>query len=209
MIFRDRQEAGRLLADRLGHLRGQSPIVLALPRGGATVGREIARALDAPLDLLFVRKIGAPGQPELALGAVTEHAPPVLNRTLIEELGISPALLEREAARQREEIARRRFLYLGDRPRQPRRDRTLIVTDDGIATGATVRAACAALREAGPRRLVLAAPVAPAEVARTLAQEVDDLILLQAPDEFDALGLFYYDFHQLDDAEVIALLDPG
>jgi putative phosphoribosyl transferase len=209
MGFADRTAAGRRLAERLRHLEGQQPVVLALPRGGIPVGYEIAKALAAPLDLILVRKIGAPFQPELALGAVVdgEHAELVLNRELIAECGVPEDYLEAERRRQLEEIERRRQRYLGDRARVPVACRTAIVVDDGIATGATMEAALRATRRARPRRLVLAVPVAPPDTLERLRPEVDEAVCLLIPEFLGAIGSFYRDFRQLSDAEVIELLE--
>ncbi len=209
MVFRDRAEAGRRLAERLLHLKGAEPVVLALPRGGVPVALPIAEALGAPLDLLLVRKIGAPWQPELALGAVVEGDPPqtVVNDDILGEAGVRPGFVAREAARQLEEIGRRRRLWLHGRPAAPRRGRTAIVVDDGIATGATVRAALAALERTGAARRVLAAPVAPRDTAEALRKLCDEAVFLAEPADLGSVGAFYGDFRQLDDAEVVALLD--
>ncbi|MBD0272423.1 MAG: phosphoribosyltransferase [Acetobacteraceae bacterium] len=209
MVFRDRAEAGRRLAERLSHLKGAEPVVFALPRGGVPVALPIAEALGAPLDLLLVRKIGAPWQPELALGAVVEGDPPqtVVNDDIVGECGAPPGFVEREAARQIEEIGRRRRLWLQGRPAVSPRGRTAVVVDDGVATGATVRAALAALERAGAARRVLAAPVAPRDTARALRKLCDEAVFLAEPDDLGSVGAFYGDFRQLDDAEVVALLD--
>jgi len=209
MVFRDRADAGRRLAERLSHLKGADPIVFALPRGGVPVAAPIAEALGAPLDLLLVRKIGAPGQPELALGAVVEGDPPqtVVNDGIAAALGVSPAAVAREAARQLDEIARRRRLWLHGRPAVPPRGRTAVVVDDGVATGATVRAALLALERAGAARRVLAAPVAPRDTAEALRRSCDEAVFLAEPQDLGSVGAHYMDFRQLDDAEVVALLD--
>lgn len=211
MVFHDRAEAGRRLAERLRHLKDADPVVLAVPRGGVPVGVPIAEALGAPLDLLLARKIGAPEQPELALGAVVEGDPPqtVLNDRIVRALGVSPAEIAQEAERQLGEIARRRRLWLRGRPPVPTRGRTAIVVDDGIATGATVRAALAALARAGAARRVLASPVAPRETAEALRELCDEAVFLAEPLDLGSVGAFYADFHQLDDAEVVALLARG
>ncbi len=208
VLFRDRSEAGRRLAERLMHLAGASPVVLALPRGGVPVGFEIARALEAPLDLVLVRKIGAPFQPELALGAVVDggRAETVLNEDLVREFQIPEGYLAQEGARQLEEIERRRELYLAGRARVPLEGRTAIVVDDGIATGATMEAALRATRRADPDRLVLAVPVAPADTLERLRPEVDELVCLATPRLFGAIGAFYDDFRQLTDEQVVDLL---
>lgn len=209
MMFLDRAEAGRKLAGRLMHLKGAAPVVLALPRGGVPVALPIAEALGAPLDLLLVRKIGAPGQPELALGALVEGEPPrtVVNDRIVEALGVSQAAIAEEAVRQLEEIGRRRRLWLHGRSAVPRHGRTVVVVDDGIATGATVRAALSALEHAGVARRVLAVPVAPRENAETLRKLCDEAVILAEPLDLGSVGAFYRDFRQLDDAEVVALLD--
>ena len=207
-MLRDRAEAGRLLAQRLGHLRDARPVVFALPRGGVPVALPIAESLGAPLDLLLVRKIGAPGQPELALGAVVEGEPPqtVVNDEIVDLLGVPPAAIAAEAARQLDEIARRRRLWLRGRPAVPPYGRTAVVVDDGIATGATVRAALLALERAGAARRILAAPVAPRDTAEALRGLCDEAVFLAEPDDLGSVGAFYLDFRQLDDAEVVALL---
>ena len=207
-FFSDRTEAGRRLAERLGHLKDQQPVVLALPRGGVPVAYEVARALEAPLDLVLVRKIGAPFQPELAIGAVVDGERPelVLNRDVVDEYRISESYVESERQRQLEEIERRRQLYFAGRARAPIRDRTAILIDDGIATGATMEAALLATRRAGPKRLVLAVPVAPPDTLERLRSEVDEVVCLMVPAFLGAIGSFYRDFRQLDDAEVIELL---
>lgn len=207
--FLDRADAGRRLAASLMRYKDLHPVVLALPRGGVAVAHPVAAALHAPLDLVLVRKIGTPFQPELAAGAIAEGDPPEL--VINEEIGeaVSPAWFKAEAGRQIEEIARRRTLYLGSRDRVPIAGCTAIVIDDGIATGATMRAALRSVRKAKPAKLVLAVPVAPPEVIARLRAEVDEVVCLMAPDLFGAVGRFYQDFPQLDDAQVIELLDAA
>lgn len=175
MMFRDREDAGRKLAAELHRFQGSDPVVLALPRGGVPVAFEIARELAAPLDLVLVRKIGAPGQRELAAAAVVdgENMELVVNQDVVDALGISQAYLDQEAKREVEEIERRRTAYLGGRKRVPVEGRTAIVVDDGIATGATMRAALRAVRRRKPSRLVLAVPVAPPDTVESLRSEVD------------------------------------
>lgn len=208
-IFRNRLEAGRELAERLLTYRPESPVVLALPRGGVLVGYEVADALDAPLDIIVVRKLGAPDQPELGIGAVVDGDNPegILNQELVQALGVSDEYLKREVARQIEEIRRREQRYRGGRPRVPVEGRTAIVVDDGIATGATVRAALRALRRGRPARLVLAVPVAPPDTVESMRTEVDDLVCLATPEPFIAVGRYYEDFSQPTDEEVVDLLD--
>ena len=208
MQFVDRSDAGRQLAHRLAELDLTDPVVLALPRGGVPVGLEVARRLAAPLDLVLVRKIGAPGHEELAAGALVDGERPelVLNADVVRNYGIDQAWLDRQQALQLAEIERRRALYLGGRSRPPIAGRTAIVVDDGIATGATVRAALHAVRRSGPRELVLAVPVAAAEVLARLAPEADRIVSLHAPRDLMAVGQFYRDFRQIDDEEVVAML---
>ncbi len=207
-MFADRRAAGRQLAARLHHLRQDAPLVLALPRGGVPVGFEVARELDAPLDTLLVRKIGVPWQPELALGAVVDGAEPqvLINEDLASELAIEQSYITSETARQLSEIERRRKVYFGDKPPLPLAGRMVIVVDDGIATGSTVRAALRAVRKAGARRIVLAVPVAPEDTIEQLRAEVDDIVCLSTPSPFIAVGAHYGEFLQLADADVIALL---
>jgi predicted phosphoribosyltransferase len=208
MPFIDRNDAGHRLAKALASYKNQQPIVLALPRGGVPVAAKVAEALDAPLDLLLVRKIGVPFQPELAMGAVVDGGSPVTvrNDDVITLSGVGEQ--EFAAARDRElaEIDRRRKTYLGDRPHPELAARTIIVVDDGVATGATTRAALQAMRMHKPRKLVLAVPVAPTDTLRKLKGEADEIVCLEDYDDFGAIGLFYSDFRQVSDAEVIDLL---
>lgn len=206
--FVDRREAGRLLGEELAKTGWRDPLVLALPRGGVPVGYEVARALRAPLDVLLVRKIGAPGHPEFALGAVVDGEDPqmVVNEEAALILGPSSEYLEMEKRRQLAEIERRRKQYVGDRPAQPIAGRTAIVVDDGIATGSTVKVALKALRRTGAARLVVAVPVAPPGAVAWLRQEADDVICLDMPKHFRAVSLHYVDFEQTTDEEVTRLL---
>ncbi|MCC2662171.1 MAG: Phosphoribosyl transferase domain protein [Geminicoccaceae bacterium] len=207
-LFADRSEAGRRLAERLLRFKDQRPVVLALPRGGVPVGFEVAQALDAPLDLVLVRKIGAPFQPELAVGAVVDGGCPetVVNEEMARELEIPESYLAEQSARELEEIERRRELYLAGRARAPVEGHTAIVVDDGIATGATMEAALHATRRANPKRLVLATPVAPPNTIARLRPQADEVVCLATPRLFGAIGAFYEDFQQLSDEEVIDLL---
>jgi putative phosphoribosyl transferase len=206
--FEDRADAGRRLADKLAHLRDTQPVVLALPRGGVAVGFEISRVLDAPLDIVLVRKIGVPWQPELALGAVTDGASPetFFDRDLATSLDVPDSYITEETARQLEEIERRRELYCEDRPALKVAGRTAIVVDDGIATGATMRVALQAVRRRGPARLVLAVPVAPPDTFAALREGADEAVCLHTPVGLGAIGFYYRDFHQMGDLEVTDLL---
>ncbi|HSD26333.1 MAG TPA: phosphoribosyltransferase family protein [Vicinamibacteria bacterium] len=209
LIFRDREQAGRRLAEALVRFKGSDPVVLALPRGGVPVAFEIARSLAAPLDLVLVRKIGAPLQPELAVAAVVdgEDMEITVNEDLVEELGLPEGYVREQAARQVEEIERRRGLYLRGRDRVAVEGKTAVVVDDGIATGATMRAALRAVRRRQPGRLVLAVPVAPPDTVAALRREADEVVCLSTPRCFGAIGEFYRDFRQLGDDEVRGLLE--
>lgn len=208
--LRDRRQAGRRLARRLLRERaGPHPLVLALPRGGVAVARPIADALAAPLDLLLVRKVGAPGQPELAYAALVDGDPPTLelNAELAAGWPVGADWLADAVARATEELAARRGRYRGGRPPPAVRDRALVVVDDGLATGTTMAAALKALRGAGAGRLVLAVPLAPRDVLARLAGLADAVHCLASPTPFHSIGEHYDDFHQLGDDEVLALLD--
>jgi putative phosphoribosyl transferase len=211
MIYENRADAGKRLARKLAGYEGQEPLILALPRGGVPVAAEIARALDAPLDLILVRKLGVPIQPELAMGAVIDGAEPhvVRNEDIIALLAMPKEEFEQICARELAEIERRRKLYVAKRPRAELRDRVVIVVDDGIATGATTRAALEAIRSKGPRKLVLAVPVAPTSTIKELEGEADEIVCLQHHEPFYAIGLYYADFHQVTDKEVIGILSKA
>ncbi len=208
MIYQNRSDAGKRLSRELAGYRSQDPLILALPRGGVGVAAEIARALDAPLDLILVRKLGVPMQPELAMGAVVDGAEPyvVCNEDVLALIAISEEEFGQVCERELAEIERRRKLYLKDRPRADIKDRVAIVVDDGIATGATTRAALQAIRKRSPRKLVLAVPVAPTSTLEELSGEADDIVCLQRHEPFYAIGLYYADFHQVTDKEVIDIL---
>jgi predicted phosphoribosyltransferase len=208
MPFIDRTDAGQQLAKALARYKAQRPVVLALPRGGVPVAAEVATALDAPLDLILVRKIGVPFQPELAMGAVVDGVKPVIvrNEEVIQLSGVSETDFNAIRDEQLAEIERRRKLYLGDRPHPNVSGRTVIVVDDGIATGATTRAALHAIKMRKPSKLVLAVPVAPTDTLKELRDEADDIVCLEDYEEFGAIGLFYSDFRQVSDTEVIAIL---
>jgi putative phosphoribosyl transferase len=207
-FFHDRRDAGRRLAEAVRSYAGADTVVLALPRGGVPVAAEVARALDAPMDVLLVRKIGAPGHEEFALGAVIDGADPqlVLNEDVIKYVRPPAGYIEAAQKRQLAEIERRRKLYRDDEPALELNGRTVIVVDDGIATGATIRAALRGLRRTRPRRLVLAVPVAPSDAVASLAAECDEVVCLSTPADFRAVGLHYEDFEQTSDEEVVSLL---
>ncbi len=205
--FRDRADAGRELAKRL-EMYAERPdvLVLGLPRGGVPVAYEVARALDVPMDVFLVRKLGVPFHPELAMGAIASGGVRVLNRDVIEGLGIPPAALDTVVRREEEELARREYQYRGDRPPLDVRGRTVILVDDGLATGASMRAAAAALRQQGPARIVVAVPTASPETCEAFRREVDDVVCARTPDPFLSVGQWYEDFAQTSDAEVRDIL---
>jgi putative phosphoribosyl transferase len=205
-VFRDRRDAGRQLASRLGHCARESrALVLALPRGGVPVAFEVAEALGAPLDVLVVRKLGIPGHKETAMGAVGPGAQ-VLDRALIEDLGIAEQELRALIAREERELARREQLYRGQRAPLEARGRTAIVVDDGLATGASMRVAIKALHAFAPARIVVAAPVAASDTATHLRAEVDEVVCVLMPEPFHAVGYWYANFSQTTDEEVRDLL---
>ena len=208
MAFEDRIDAGRKLATALAPYKDKSPAVLALPRGGVPVAAEVAIALEAPLDLILVRKVGMPGNRELAMGAVVDGATPIVvkNEDIIKLIGIAESEFKAVCDRELEEIGRRRVRYLGGRQRVNLAGRTAIVVDDGIATGATMRAALQATRARNPDKLVLAVPVAPTDALPALRKEVDDLVCLECHEAFGAIGYYYLDFRQVSDEEVIEIL---
>ena len=205
-MFKDRTDAGEKLADRLAEMTLREPVVLALPRGGVPVAAPVARRLGAPLDLLMVRKIGMPGAPELAAGAVVEGGAPAFNEEMLRALRLSEADFEGEIAEKRAEIEARQTRLRAGADRVPLAGRDAIVVDDGIATGATVRAALIALRARGPARILLAVPVAPPDTLADLGALADEMICLHAPDPFRAVSLHYRHFDQTDDETVAALL---
>ena len=206
--FRDRTEAGKLLGAevlrKIGKREGM--LVLALPRGGVPVGHEVARALDAPLDVFIVRKLGLPGHEELAMGAIASGGVEVLNDEVLGWMPLSRKTIDAVADRERRELERREKEYRGERPPLDVTGRTVVIVDDGLATGSTMRAAVLALRKMSPKMIVVAVPVGAGETCESLAAEVDEMICLRTPQPFEAVGLWYADFSQTSDAEVHELL---
>lgn len=207
MVFQDRSDAGRQLARQLAGLKGRDIVVLGLPRGGVPVAYEVAAALDAPLDVILVRKLGVPFQPELAMGAIGEDGVRVVDEDIVRRAGVSPVELNDVEQRERAELERRAVRFRGDRPPVSLTGRTAIVVDDGIATGSTALAACRVARAHGAAHVVLAVPVAsPSSLAR-FRGDVDAIVCLEAPGGFAAVGEWYVDFSQTADAEVLSLLE--
>jgi predicted phosphoribosyltransferase len=203
MLFRDRADAGRQLLSRLGAYKADPDVlVLGLPRGGIPVAWEVARGLGAPLDVFVVRKLGVPGQEELAMGAIATGGVRVVNRDVVNALHIPPDVLDRAAAEERRELERRERSYRGDRPEPGVAGRTVILVDDGLATGSTMRAAVAALRQQAPARIVVAVPVAAPSTCAELREEVEDVVCFATPEPFMSVGRFYDDFSQTTDDEV-------
>ena len=206
MPFRDRREAGRRLAERLSGLRASSPLVLGLPRGGVPVAFEVANALGAPLDVLVVRKLGVPFQPELGMGAVSEDGVRVLNPDVLRQAGVKEAQLAAVEARERAEVEERAVRLRRGRPAIPLQGRTVVIVDDGLATGGTARAAVQVARARGADRVILAVPVAPPETVAALRRDADDVVAVETPEPFFAIGGWYADFSPTSDDEVVQLL---
>ena len=207
MFFKNRVDAGRRLGERLKQHTYEEVVVLGLPRGGVPVAFEVARALDAPLDVIVVRKLGVPFQPELAMGALGEGGVRIVNDRVVTMIGISAAELDEAEQRERRELARRAARFRGERERVPLVGHTALIVDDGIATGSTVRAACKGARMHGAARVVVATPVAPPETVASLCNDADEVIALHMPEQFFAIGQFYGDFAQTSDDEVVRLLE--
>ncbi len=205
-VFRDRVDAGKKLADKLSQYRSKDVVVLAIPRGGVVVGFEVAGDLGAPLSLIIPRKIGAPGNPELAIGAVTEEGDAYLDSTIVSALSVDQAYIDAVKQREVEEIKRRMSSYLGDRQRPELQGKTIILVDDGIATGSTMKAAIRSVRLHDPAEVVVAVPVAPPDTVESLKKLADSVICLKTPSFFYAIGQFYQEFDQVGDTEVIRLL---
>ena len=204
--FKDRKEAGQILAHKLINYLGQNVIVLGLPRGGVPVAFEVAKALKAPLDVYVVRKLGVPGHEELAMGAIASGDVRVLNKPVIEDLGVTEEAIEAETRKEREELKRRELLYRDDRPPLEVSDRTVVLVDDGIATGSTIKAGIAALKKQKAGRIVVAVPVAPISSIEELKKEVDEVICVSTPEFFYAISLWYDEFPQTSDEQVRELL---
>lgn len=208
MRFQDRTAAGKVLADKLAAYADRSEVlVLALPRGGVPVAYEVAEALNAPLDVFIVRKLGVPGQEELAMGAIASGGVRVLNQEVVEELSLSEQIVDQVAVQEQQELERREHLYRDDRVTPELRERIVILVDDGLATGTTMRAAIAAIRQYQPAQIVVAVPVSSPETCEELADEVDDIVCAMTPQPFYSVGLWYDYFPQTTDAEVRDLLE--
>ncbi|MFZ1545996.1 MAG: phosphoribosyltransferase [Candidatus Nitrotoga sp.] len=208
MLFQDRTEAGRVLANRLApYANYPDAVVLALPRGGVPVAFEIAEALNLPLDILVVRKLGLPGHEEFAMGAIASGGARILNQDLIRQLSLSDEIIEHVIAREQRELERRERAYRGQRPELDVRDHTVIIVDDGLATGSSMRAAIAALRQKRPTKLIVAVPVGAHTACSELKALADEVICLETPENFSAVGLWYRDFLQVTDEEVKNLLE--
>jgi putative phosphoribosyl transferase len=206
--FLDRRDAGRQLAAKLGHYAHRTDVlVVGLPRGGVPVAYEVAEALGAPLDILLVRKLGVPGERELAMGAIASGGVSLLNQKVIQALRIPEYIISEVAVEEASELSRRERLYRGDIPAPVVRDRTIIVVDDGIATGSTMRVAVLALRRQMPARIVIAVPVVAADTYRSLQMEADEIVAVLAPDYFVSVGSWYIEFPETSDEEIKILLD--
>lgn len=212
ILFRNREDAGRRLAAKLAahvDIATDDPIVLGLPRGGIPVAREVARKLDVPMDIFLVRKLGVPGQEELAMGSIATGGVQVLNGRVIDALNISPATVEQVAGREQVELRRREELYRGNRPQPDLHDRTVVLVDDGLATGASMKAAITAVRQLEAKRVVVAVPVAAPSTCRELERDADEIECAETPEWFMGVGQWYDDFHQMTDEEVQIILEEA
>jgi putative phosphoribosyl transferase len=207
MPFRDREQAGKALAAALKELAGEEVIVLAIPRGGVVVGSEVAKSLGAPLDVIITRKIGAPGEPEFAVGAVTQNGEVIVDEAAVEVLHLTHEYIDKEAESQWEEVKDRMNRFRGDRPLPSLKGKVVVIVDDGIATGNTVFAALKSVKMQGAKSVIVAAPVGPRETIAKLATEADKVVCLETPEPFFAIGQFYTDFRQVEDDEVRRILD--
>jgi len=207
--FRNRVEAGRRLAGALGQYKGKDTVVLGIPRGGVVVAKEVADALEAPLDIVISRKIGAPGEPEFALGAVTQEGDVILDRKTADSVGASREYLESEIRQKKEEVKQRMERFRGDAPYPSLKGKVVIVVDDGIATGSSVEAAVTSIRKREPREVVIAVPVAPPDTVESLKAGGNTVVCLETPSVFFAIGEFYQRFDQVEDSEVKRILDES
>ena len=206
MIFKDRRDAGRQLAKKLMYLKGEDVVVLGIPRGGVVVAEEVARALGASLDIVVTKKIEAPGEPEFALGAVTQEGEVLMDRQAAESLGATPEYLSEEIRRKKEEVKRRIEVLRGGGPYPTLEGKVVVIVDDGIATGSSVTAAVLSVKKRNPKKLVVAVPVAPPDAVGTLGEEGVEVVCLETPESFLAIGEFYQDFEQVEDIEVKRIL---
>ena len=209
MVFRDRVEAGKKLAEAVKEFRGRDVVVLGIPRGGVVVANEVAKALAAPLDIVVTRKIEAPGEPEYALGAVTQEGDVIMDRQAAESLGASPQYLDDQVKKKREEVKERMQRLRGDAPYPRLEGKVVIIVDDGIATGSSVGAAVMSVKKRKPKEIVVAVPVAPADAVETLSEEGAKVVCLETPGSFLAIGEFYRDFDQVEDIRVKRILDEN
>jgi putative phosphoribosyl transferase len=209
VLFRNREEAGKKLAGALKELKGKDVVVLGIPRGGIVVANEVAKVLGAPLDVVVTRKIEAPGEPEFALGAVTQEGEVIMDRQAAESLGASPAYLDDQIRKKKEEVKERMKRLRGDKPYPRLEGKIVVIVDDGIATGSSVSAAVMSVKKRKPKEVVVAVPVAPADAVEMLAEEGARVVCLETPGPFLAIGEFYGDFDQVEDSEVRRILDEN
>jgi putative phosphoribosyl transferase len=209
VLFKNREEAGRKLAGALGEFKGMDVVVLGIPRGGVVVANEVAKALGAPLDIVVTRKIEAPGEPEYALGAVTQEGDVIMDRQAAESLGASPAYLDDQIRKKKEEVKERMQRLRGDAPYPRLEGKVVVIVDDGIATGSSVSAAVMSVKKRKPKEVIVAVPVAPADAVEMLAGEGTRVVCLETPGPFLAIGEFYGDFDQVEDMEVKRILEEG
>jgi putative phosphoribosyl transferase len=209
LIFKDRVEAGKKLAEALESYRGSNVVVLGIPRGGVVVANEVAKGLGAPLDIVVSRKIEAPGEPEFALGAVTQEGDVIMDRQAAESLGATPQYLDDQIRKKREEVKDRMQMLRGDAPYPELEGRTVVIVDDGIATGSSVSAAVMSVKKRRPKEIIVATPVAPRDAVETLSEDKTKVVSLETPGAFLAIGEFYRDFGQVEDIEVKRIIDES